>query len=198
PRDAEHAHVARAPRLGGDPGEDLERVPLLLWEVLVRKEAVRLARAADVHAQHRVTVPGEVRVPGLVAAGRAVALAIGEVLEDGGDRVVLGVLGEPDPRAQPDAVGQRDPDVVHHPHRARQVFHDLHRGSGTPDSSSACWSSRGAGRARGPAVPSTLKRLPSSRTAPTPGCSTVWTSPLAFTCGSSNSWSRLRTSLAGT
>ena len=57
---------------------------------------------------------------------------------------------------------------------------------------------RGAGRPLPVGRPSTLKGLPRRRTGPTPGCSTVCTRPFARTCASSKSWSRLRTSPAGT
>ena len=126
PGDAEHAGRARAPGLLPDPAEHLHRVLLLLRQVLVVEQAVGLAAAAQVHAQHRVAVAREVGVARLVARRRAVALPVGDVLEDRRHRVALGVLGQPDARAEPRAVGQRDPHVVDSAHRARQVRDDPH------------------------------------------------------------------------
>ena len=162
------------------------------------EQAVRLAATALVHTQHGVAVSREVGVARLVARCRAVALPVGDVLEDRRDRVALGVLWQPDARAKARAVRERDPRVVDRAHGARQVGYDPHRRAGAPSSSSACSPSAGAGRAHAAAAPSTLKGLPSNRTGPTPRCSTVWTRPFARTCASSKSWPRLRTSLAGT
>ena len=84
PRDAEHPDLAAAPLLLGEPGDHLQRVVLLLREVLVVEQPVRVAAAAEVDAHARVAVVGEVRVVALVARGERVALAVREVLEDAG------------------------------------------------------------------------------------------------------------------
>ena len=148
PGDPEHPDAARAPGLLRDPAEHLHRVLLLLREVLVVEQAVGLAAAALVHAQHRVAVAREVGVARLVARRGAVALPVGDVLEDRRDRVALGVLGQPDARAEARAVRERDPRVVDPAHGARQVRDDPHRRAGAPSSSSACSPSAGAGRPR--------------------------------------------------
>ena len=126
PGDPEHARRARAPGLGGEPGEHLDGVVLLLGQVLVEEDAVGVAAAAQVDPHRGVAVPGEVGVAGRVADGRAVAPAVGDVLEQRRHRVALRVLGQPDLRRQPAAVGHGDPDGVDDPHRARQVGRRLH------------------------------------------------------------------------
>ena len=142
PRDAEHAGGARAPGLLPDPAQHLHSVLLLLRQVLVVEQAVGLAAAAQVHAQHRIAMAREVGVPRLVARRRAVALPVGDVLEDRRHRVALGVLGQPDAGAETRAVGQRDPHVVDRAHRARQVRDDPH----LPEGSRSGWSACAAGR----------------------------------------------------
>ena len=112
PRDAEHADCAAAPRLGRQPGDDLERVVLLLPAVLVGQHAVGLARAADVDAHGGVAVAGEVRMGERVPLRRPVALAVGQILEQGGDGGALRVLRQPQPRGEAGAVGERDPGVL--------------------------------------------------------------------------------------
>ena len=57
---------AGAPRLAGDPGDDVGGVVVLLLRVLVAQEAVGVAGAADVDAYRGVAVAGEVAVHGLV------------------------------------------------------------------------------------------------------------------------------------
>ena len=47
-----------------------------------------------------------------VALGRAVALAVGQVLEQGRDGGALGVLRQPQARGEAGAVGERDPRVL--------------------------------------------------------------------------------------
>ena len=164
PGDPEHPHRPGAPGLLGDPAEHLERVLLLQRQVLVVEQAVGLPGAAQVHPQRGVPVPREVHVARPVARRRAVALAVGDVLEDRRDRVALGVLGKPDAGAEPGAVRHRDPHVVDRAHGAREVAHHAHQRIGAPSSSSACSPSPGAGRPLAPARPSTLKTLPSRRT----------------------------------
>ena len=121
PRDAHHGDGARAPRLLREPRDDLDRVLLLSRQVLVLDDPVGVAAAAQVDAHARVPVAGEVGVVVGVAARERVALAIGQVLEDGRHRIALGVLGEPDARGEPRAVGQRDPRVVDAPDGAGEV-----------------------------------------------------------------------------
>ena len=53
---AHHADAAGAPRLGGEPGDDLHRVVLLERQVLVGEDAVRVAAAAHVDPDAGVAV----------------------------------------------------------------------------------------------------------------------------------------------
>ena len=61
PGDADHATRSAAPGLLGEPGDHLERVVLLLREVLVEQDAVRVTGAAQVDADARVAMAREVR-----------------------------------------------------------------------------------------------------------------------------------------
>ncbi len=121
PGDAEHADRAGAPRLRGKPLDHLHCVELLLRQVLVKQQAVRVAAAAHVHTNRRVTVAGEVRVADGVAGGRLVVLAVRKVLEQRRHRRVLGVLRQPDPRRKSHTVGQRDPHVPQLAHAPRKI-----------------------------------------------------------------------------
>ena len=111
PRDAGHAHGARAPGLGGDPGDRLADVLVLLRRVLVEDDAVGVPGAAQVEAHAGVAVSGPVRVDGPVT-GAAVGQPVGARLEDRRHRVLLGIDRQPDPRRQAGAVAQRDPEVL--------------------------------------------------------------------------------------
>ena len=137
PGDTPEAEAAVAPRLLADPGEDLERVVLLLLRVLVGEHAVALARAAHVHPHCRVAVPGQVRLALGVARRGAVDLAVGQVLDDRRHGIRLGVLGQPDARRQARAVGEVEPGVLDLPHRSRELGADpRHYGAGTGSSTS--------------------------------------------------------------
>ncbi len=92
--------------------------------------SVGVARAAQVDPDRRVAVAGEVRVDPRVADGRRVVLAVRHVLEDRRHGILLGVLGQPDPRRETDAVRHRDPDVVEPPDVAREVAPELHTPAG--------------------------------------------------------------------
>ncbi len=118
PRVADHAHVAGAPGLLGKPREYLEGVELLLARVLVGDQPVGVAGAADIDANGRVAVLGEVGVARRVGVGGLVVLAVRQVLEDRRHRRSGGVFRQPDPSGEPHAVGQRDPHIgeFSHPH----------------------------------------------------------------------------------
>ena len=126
PGDPEHAHGARAPGLGRDPGDGLDSVVQLLFEVLVEEDPVRLAGSAQVDAHAGVPVPGEVGVHGGVAPPGPVVLPVGDVLEDRWHRLGLGALGKPDLRGQAASIGHRNPDVLDLAHLAREVRANPH------------------------------------------------------------------------
>src|SRR4051812_15614963 len=121
PRLADDADAARAPRLGRQPGDDLDPIELLLRQVLVLHNPVRVARAAHVDPHRGVAVAGEVLMDGRIPQRRAVVLAVRDVLEHRGDRLAPGVPRHPDARGQATAVCERDPCVLDDPHRAREV-----------------------------------------------------------------------------
>ncbi|MCX7347311.1 MAG: hypothetical protein NTU78_16540 [Alphaproteobacteria bacterium] len=58
PGDAEHAHLAGAPALPGDPGDDLQRVILLLLGIFVFHQPVAVAIAAHVDPDRRIAMAG--------------------------------------------------------------------------------------------------------------------------------------------
>ena len=125
PGDADHAAGAGAPGLRRDPGQDLHRVVLFGLEVLVLEDAAGFPRAPDVDAQAGITVAGPVGMGQFVALARPVEPAVGQVLENCRHRVALRVLGEPDPRREPRAVGERYPGILDYPRRAREPGHRL-------------------------------------------------------------------------
>ncbi len=82
-----------------------------LLGVFVLHQPFGIAVAAHVDADRRIAVAGEPRMGQLVAGNRAVALAVGQVLEDRRHRARRGVGRHPDARRQPAAVGHDDADV---------------------------------------------------------------------------------------
>src|SRR4029079_17557867 len=51
-----HADLAGAPGLSSDPGDNLDGVVLLLQQILVMQDAVRIARAPHIHPDRRIAV----------------------------------------------------------------------------------------------------------------------------------------------
>ena len=110
-----------------------------------------------------IPVTGEIAVERLVVDRGEVALAIRVVLDDGGDRVGLGVGRQEDAGGHPLPVRQRDPDVLELADLAREVVEDPHRGG-----SKARWSVRSprlvmSGRTSGRSSTSGSRRRPGSR-----------------------------------
>jgi hypothetical protein len=70
-----------------------------------------------------------------VARGSAVALAIGNHLQDGGDRIGLGILRQPDARGKPHPIAQRYREILDLADPAGQLANSLHSGAWlfTPD-----------------------------------------------------------------
>ena len=113
-----------APGLARNPLDHLERIVLLLLQVLIRQMPVRFARAAHVDANRRIAVRGKIAMHGFIAAARAVAFAIRNVLEDRRDRRVRGIIRQPETCAKTAPVCERDPEMlddfddVGHPQRS--------------------------------------------------------------------------------
>ncbi len=112
PRDPHHADRAAAPGLGGQPGDDLDGVVLLLPGVLVGQQAVGFAAAADIDSHAGIAMAGQPRIGERVAFIGAVALAVGQIFQDRRHRILLGVLGQPDARGELRAVLQGDRRVL--------------------------------------------------------------------------------------
>jgi hypothetical protein len=130
PGDAEHADRAAAPWLAGEPGNHLQRIVELGLAVFVDKHALGFAAAADVDAYRGVAVAREVRMGERVALTRAVTLAVGQILQQRGHRIRLGVLGQPDAGGESRAVLQRDRRVLDLADRTRKGRDDQDGRSG--------------------------------------------------------------------
>ena len=126
PGDSDHADRAGAPGLRGDPVDDFQRVVLLLAEILAEQHSLRVSRPTHVDAHRGVAVPGEVRMGQRVALRGAVTAPIGQVLEDRRNRALAGVLRQPHPRREPDAVRQVDEHRIQHLGLVWKLFDDLH------------------------------------------------------------------------
>ena len=111
PGNAHHADLAAAPGLRSRPGDDVAGVLQFLLGVFVLHQPVGIAVAAHVDAQAGIAVAGEIRMGQRVARRRAVALAVGQVLEDRRHRILVGIGRHPDPRRQPAAVRHDDAHV---------------------------------------------------------------------------------------
>ncbi len=119
PGDAAHAHGAIRPSLPRKPRNHLDRIVLLLLQVLIDQEPVRLAGAADVHAREREPIGNEGARPLVVAAALQIALAVRNVFEDDRYRRAVGAQGNPLPDPEPGAVLERDPFVLD---RSKRLF----------------------------------------------------------------------------
>ncbi len=126
PGDADHAHGAAAPGLGRDPGDDLQGVVLLLLQILAQQQALAVAAAAHVDADGGIAMAGEIGMGERIALRRAVAPAVGEVFQDRGHRIGLGVHGPPDTRGQLRSVRERDGHIVEHLDLACKAFDGTH------------------------------------------------------------------------
>src|SRR4029077_17080081 len=101
---AHHADAAVAPRLSAEPIDHLAGVLQPAREKFIPHVPVGLARATHVDADRSITLPREPAMHGFVAPPRPVALAIGYIFEDRGDRLVSRVLGQPKTRGEASAV----------------------------------------------------------------------------------------------
>ena len=125
PGDAHHADRTRCTR----PDRRSRRWPrprrsCSCFGVFVVHQAVGLAVAAHVDPEAGIAVTGEIGMGQCVPSGGAVALAVGQVLQDRRDRALLRICRQPDPRRQTAAVRERDPAVLDLPNGAREVIDD--------------------------------------------------------------------------
>ena len=126
PADPLHADIASTPRLRPRPGDHLASVVPFLLGVFILHQPVAVAVAAHVDADIGIAMPRHPRMAKLVPRNRPVALAIGQVLKDHRNGIVLGIFGHPDARRQAAAVGHDDMLVFDDLYLAGEVGSDLH------------------------------------------------------------------------
>ena len=126
PRNAEHAHFAAAPRLRGQPRDDLERIVEFLGRVLVVHQTIAVAVATDVYAHTGVAVARQIRVGERIPHHRAVALAVGQILQQGRHRAIGRVDGQPQAHGQTRTVRQGHELVFNLLDFAREGLQGLH------------------------------------------------------------------------
>ena len=85
---------------------------LFLLQILILENTLGFAGTPDVHPHGSIAVTGIPRVGQFIAVTGAVTLAVGQVLEDRRNRLVSGVLRQPDAGRQPGAVRQFNPRVL--------------------------------------------------------------------------------------
>jgi hypothetical protein len=107
PGDSHHPDRAAAPGLGHQPRDHLHAIVLLLLSVLVEQQTARLAAAPNVDANARVAVAGQIGVSQCVSFVGPVALAVGEILQDRRNRLLLGIVRQPDAGRQRRTVFQQ-------------------------------------------------------------------------------------------
>src|SRR5580692_10336902 len=73
--------------------------------------SIGLAGAPHVDADRRIAVSGEPTVHRFVPRPGAIALAIGNIFKDGGNRLLGCVLWQPESRGEAGAVGKRDEEM---------------------------------------------------------------------------------------
>ena len=99
-------------------------VSLLLRQIFIQEQTVRIAGAAHVDANGGVAVPGEIGVHLAVAQHGSVPPPIRQIFEDRRHWRVEGIVGQPDRRRKAGAVGKGDPFRRNRPHLAGEVFAD--------------------------------------------------------------------------
>ncbi len=104
-----HPDLAVTPGLFGDPGNNLQRVAEFgFTKVFIVQNAFGFTGTTDIDTQACITVAREVAVHRFIAVSGQVALAIGDVFQNGRNRLVFCVFGHPDARGKTGAVFQRD------------------------------------------------------------------------------------------
>ena len=118
---ADDRDAAVAPRLTRDPGDRLQRIVLLEFEVFVVEQAVGIAGAAHVDANGGEAGGGEIGMHRLVTPTRRVAFAVRDIFDNGGRRPG-GRFGKPQSRREPRSVFQLDEDIFDDLDRAHLLF----------------------------------------------------------------------------
>ena len=124
PGNAHHADAAGAPGLRRQPRDHLQRVVLLLLQILVEHQPIGIPSAAHVHAHAGIAVPGQVRMRQIVALGGPVAAAIRQVFQDRRHR--LAILRPPDAGGKARAIRKGDPNRIVHRNAAGKVCDGAH------------------------------------------------------------------------
>src|SRR5215472_3993589 len=106
PRDSHHPDHATAPGLCRQPRNHLYAIILLLLCVFIEQQAIRIAATSDVDANARVTVAGQIGMSQCISFVSSVALTIWEILQDRRNRILFGIVGQPDTRRQSRTVFQ--------------------------------------------------------------------------------------------
>ena len=118
--------MPRCTRLGSDPFQDLQAVVLLLLQIFIVEQPVGFAGAPHVDADAGIAVAGEIGMGQVIALRRAVAFAIGEILQDRRHGIPLRIGRQPDARRQAATVRQRDEQIFDLAQLARELRDDVH------------------------------------------------------------------------
>src|SRR6266480_3959759 len=113
PGDADHPHLARTPRLGRKPLDDLDTIGLLEGQVLILEDAVGVTRSPEIDTDSRVSVASEIGVHRLIVYCVVIVLAVRNVLEYRRHWMIRSIFREPNPCSETAAVGHRDPCVIY-------------------------------------------------------------------------------------
>ena len=106
PRVADHAHFAGAPRLSGQPRDDLDAVAEFPGQIFARENTIRVATALEVDTHAGISACRYERMHHGIAGGGGVPPSVREVFEDRRDRFRCSVLGQPDLGGQPGPIGE--------------------------------------------------------------------------------------------
>ena len=110
---ADHADIAIAPVLSGNPGDDVRAVIQLPGGIFVLHQSVGLAIAANVHPDAGIAGAGEMIEGDVVAGAGAAAFAIRQIFQNGGNRLAVAFIGYPDACGKTAAVRHGDPFVLY-------------------------------------------------------------------------------------
>ena len=111
PRFANHADLAIAPGLRSEPLQNFERIVLLLWQILVQHQAIRVATPTQVDTNRRISMRSEIGMDLCVSLHRRIVLSIRDVFQDRRHRTDRIGLWHPNPRGQPHTIRHRNPNV---------------------------------------------------------------------------------------